>query len=533
MLPRDGLGLGLRLTHLRALEAHDRPAVDFFEALVDNHLGSAPALRRLLERARELAPVVLHAVGMDVVGPDPLDRAYLAAIREVAVAVGAPCVSDHLCFSRSRGRATHDLLPFPRNRASLRRAVDRIRAIQDAIGCPFGVENLAAMAGATGDAAGGWEFVAEVIDRADCGLILDVNNAEVERLNGGASIDAALSVIDPRRVLYAHLAGQRPPVRGPWVDTHDAPVRDEVWDAYARAWAALGPFPTLLEWDAEIPSYARCIDEVALARAARQRPAPITPPARREGIGGSDDDDALSAWQHDLCDALLAEPPQPAGAHGLTGDDAVSAIERFAAYREQIRARWLGVLRAEWPATLAQLGASRFDEAAARHLAGHPPTAQDIAAVADDFADTLAGSSPEVGEALALDAAIRGLLRAPAEPAVPLPSPQELASSWLRRAPTAALLHLPHGAPRSLVNAPSAPLGGDWVVARGPDLVMSFTELDPILTRFVRELEEMPLGRALAALEERHPAEPSLPARVSALLASGVRAGWWRVGPPD
>ena len=260
----DALGLGLRPAFYADLRAGC--GVDFFEAIAENYLGPAALPRHHLRRAREVAPVVLHGVGLDLLGADPLDIGRLRALRALAEGLDAPCVTDHLCWTTSRGRRSHDLLPAPWTPAVVRYAVDRVRRVQDALGRPFGVENLAAMLATTDDVAREADVLAEIVERTGCGVLLDLNNLVVAARNLGGDPRALIDALRPGDVLYAHVAGQREPDRGPVVDTHDAPVREEVWALYAVAWARLGPFPTVLEWDADVPPLAACVEEVGAAR---------------------------------------------------------------------------------------------------------------------------------------------------------------------------------------------------------------------------------------------------------------------------
>ncbi len=261
-VPRDALGLGLRPDHYAALRKG--APVGFLEVLVENHVGRSELPRRRLDELAGRYPMVGHGVSLDVLGTDPLDHAHLRAVRALVARYAMPWMTDHLCFSRSEGLAHHDLLPCPNVAELVPYAAARIRAIQAAIGVPFGVENVSAYLAWARDDLPEWAFLRRVAEQADCGLLLDVNNIWVSAHNLGFDPYDYLDAVPWPRVLQVHVAGHRARPDGLLHDTHDQPVCDEVWALYAEAWRRGGPFPTVLEWDAEIPAL-----DVALATLAR------------------------------------------------------------------------------------------------------------------------------------------------------------------------------------------------------------------------------------------------------------------------
>jgi uncharacterized protein (UPF0276 family) len=269
-LPRDALGLALRPPHHAALFA-ERPALDYLEVISENFLGPASLPRERLLRARALYPVVLHGVGLNLLGHAPLDETYLDALCRLADVVDAPFVTDHLCWTGAHGLSHHDLLPVPFIPELVELAAERAAYVQRRLGRPFGVENLSSYVDFTRSTMTEWEFVSAVVREADCGLLLDVNNVYVSSRNHGFDADDYLRVIDFSRVLQVHVAGHSCEPDGTLVDTHDHPVTDEVWALYARAWRMGGPFPTLLEWDERIPPLDEALAVLARARTVRER----------------------------------------------------------------------------------------------------------------------------------------------------------------------------------------------------------------------------------------------------------------------
>ena len=267
-LPRDALGLGLRPAHHGHLFEH-WPALGYFEAISENFLSDAAVPRARLEAVRERYPVVLHGVGLNLLGDAPLDEAYLDALCRLADRVDAPFVTDHLCWTGAGGRSHHDLLPVPHVPELIGFAAERAAYVQRRLGRPFGLENLSSYVTFARSTLSEWDFYAGVVRAAGCWFMLDLNNVYVSSQNHGFDPDAYLAAIDFSRVLQVHLAGHSREPDGTLVDTHDHPVPDPVWSLYARAWRRGGPFPTLLEWDARIPPMPAVLAE--LARAAEVR----------------------------------------------------------------------------------------------------------------------------------------------------------------------------------------------------------------------------------------------------------------------
>lgn len=267
-LPRESLGVGLRPVHYPYIHEHE-PPVDYFEIISENFLGPAPAPLRHLERVRQRYPVVLHGVGLNLLGHAPLDGDYLDRIARLADLTGAPFVTDHLCWTGAHGLSHHDLLPVPYVPELVDLAAERAARVQERLGRPFGIENLSSYVSFRASTMTEAEFYAAVVRRSGCWFMLDINNVYVSSVNHGFDPYAYLDAVDYGRVLQVHLAGHTREPGGVIVDTHDRPVCDEVWALYAYAWRRGGPFPTLLEWDASIPPMPDVLREVEKARRAR------------------------------------------------------------------------------------------------------------------------------------------------------------------------------------------------------------------------------------------------------------------------
>jgi len=267
--PCLGVGVGLRPKHYADVLARGREGrldVDWFEALTENYMVAGGRLPRVLDEVRGLAPVVLHGVSMNLGSVDALDAGYLDALDELARRAEPPWLSDHLCWTGVGGRNLHDLLPLPQTQEAVEHVAARIRRVQDRLGRRIAVENVSSYVELASNRLTEWEFLGAVAERADCGILLDVNNVFVSAHNHGFDARAYLDAVDPARVFQIHLAGHG--LDGPLlIDTHDHPVCDEVWSLYAHALRRIGPVSTLIEWDGNLPDFERLCEEAARARA--------------------------------------------------------------------------------------------------------------------------------------------------------------------------------------------------------------------------------------------------------------------------
>lgn len=267
-LARDALGLGLRLAHYSYLFEH-WPPLGYFEIISENFLGDALPPRQNLARVQARYPIVLHGVGLNLLGHAPLDESYLDRLCRLADQVDAVFVTDHLCWTGAHGMSHHDLLPTPYTPALVELAAERAAYVQRRLGRPFGLENLSSYVEFRASCMTEWEFYRDVVSSAGCWYMLDINNVYVSSVNHGFDPRAYLAAIDFSRVLQVHLAGHSREPDGTIVDTHDQAVAGPVWELYREAYRAHGPFPTLLEWDEKIPPMPEVIAELEKARAVR------------------------------------------------------------------------------------------------------------------------------------------------------------------------------------------------------------------------------------------------------------------------
>lgn len=259
-----GHGIGLRSRHY-ASWLEQRPRVDWVETISENHLAKGGRPNAVLEKVRREVPVVLHGVSLAVGSLDPLDPQLMKPLRELVRRIEPAWVSDHLCWGRHNGRYAHDLLPLPFTEEALAHVVTRVSQAQDILGRQILLENVSSYISFKTSTMTEWEFLAGVAQRADCGILLDVNNVYVSARNHGFDPLRYLDGVPVERVAQFHLAGHSD--RGRYLlDTHDTEVPDPVWDLYRAALRRFGRVPALVEWDDHIPPLAEVVAQSERAR---------------------------------------------------------------------------------------------------------------------------------------------------------------------------------------------------------------------------------------------------------------------------
>jgi hypothetical protein len=268
-----GIGIGLRIPHCGHI-FENKPIVDWFEIISENYMvdGGRPlaTLDRILERYR----VIQHGVSMYFGSAERLNREHLRRLKTLIKRTKPPWLSDHLCWGSVDGTYTHDLLPMPYTFGAARRTAEKIRQIRDYLEVPICVENVSSYAEFHASEMTEWEFLSEVVELADCGILLDVNNIYVSSKNHAFNPYDYLDNIPHHRVGQMHVAGHTK-FEKYILDTHDHPVLDPVWKMYARAIERVGQTATLLEWDDNIPSFDEVHGEALKAKKYLTQPDPV------------------------------------------------------------------------------------------------------------------------------------------------------------------------------------------------------------------------------------------------------------------
>ncbi len=257
-------GLGLRTDHYEEIVANPRK-VSWFEAISENYMVPGGGPLYWLDRIRRDYPMALHGVSMSIGSIDPLDMRYLDELKALIDRVQPMWVSDHLCFTGLRGLNMHDLLPLPYTEEALDHVAERVLRVQDYLGRRLVLENVSSYVTYAASELNEWDFIAELTRRADCDILLDVNNVYVSAFNHEFDAFAFLRAMPRERVRQFHLAGHLN--KGTHIiDTHNHPIIPDVWDLYAEAVRLFPGVPTMIERDADIPPYLELVAELDIAR---------------------------------------------------------------------------------------------------------------------------------------------------------------------------------------------------------------------------------------------------------------------------
>ena len=260
----SGFGLGLRPQHYEEILSGPK-RVDWFEVISENYMVDGGKPLHFLDRIRADYPMVMHGVSLSIGSTDPLNQDYLRQLKALADRIEPEWFSDHLCWTGVHGKNLHDLLPLPYTEEALGHVVDRVKQVQDHIGRPMLLENVSSYVAFAQSQLSEWDFLAEVARRADCHILLDVNNIYVSGFNHEFSGRDYLAAIPGARVKQIHLAGHSN-YGNHIIDTHDAAVIDPVWQLYGEAIRRFGLIPTMIERDDKIPPYQDVVDELQQAR---------------------------------------------------------------------------------------------------------------------------------------------------------------------------------------------------------------------------------------------------------------------------
>ncbi|TDP61477.1 DUF692 domain-containing protein [Roseateles toxinivorans] len=272
--PISGFGLGLRTEHYADFVAAPQP-VDWLEIISENYLVPGGKPLHFLDRIRADYPMVMHGVSLSIGSGDALDMGYLRELKGLISRVQPAWVSDHLCWTGVDHHNLHDLLPMPCTEAALRHLVDRVQRVQDFLGRRLVLENVSSYVSFAADEMSEWQFIAELLRRADCQLLLDVNNVYVSSVNHRFDALAYVDAMPPERVVQIHLAGHED--HGEYlIDTHDHPVCEAVWRLYDYTVARMGPKPTMIERDDHIPPLPELLAELAEARRRQDLAVAVT-----------------------------------------------------------------------------------------------------------------------------------------------------------------------------------------------------------------------------------------------------------------
>lgn len=267
--PYLGFGLGLRKDHYETVLA-ERPNVDWFEILSENYMVDGGKPLHYLTRIREHYPMVMHGVSLSIGSSEPLNSDYLTRLKALFERVEPEWFSDHLCWTGVKGVNLHDLMPMPYTEEAVAHIVDRVQQVQDFMGRQMLLENVSSYVSYSSSHMSEWEFLREVVERADCLILLDINNIYVSAFNHKFDPYTYLEAMPTERVYQFHLAGHTRQ-DDIIIDTHDHPIVDPVFDLYGAAVRQFGRVSTMIERDDNIPPLAELLKELDQVRHIGER----------------------------------------------------------------------------------------------------------------------------------------------------------------------------------------------------------------------------------------------------------------------
>ncbi|WP_288351951.1 DUF692 domain-containing protein [uncultured Marinobacter sp.] len=271
--PFQGFGLGLRPRHYNSFLAQPQ-AVDWLEVISENYMVQGGKPLAMLDRIRADYPIAMHGVSMSIGSVSPIDHGYLQRLKALADRIQPMWVSDHLCWTGVHGTNLHDLFPLPYTEEALRHVAARVREVQETLGRRLVLENVSSYIDYASSEMSEWAFLTALAEEADCLLLLDVNNIYVSGMNHGFDPRDFIDGVPAHRIQQIHVAGHSN-LGDVIIDTHDAPVPDEVFDLYAYACRRFGPVSTMIERDDSIPPLEDLIVELDRVRAVAARHTPV------------------------------------------------------------------------------------------------------------------------------------------------------------------------------------------------------------------------------------------------------------------
>ena len=267
--PIDGFGLGLRVDHYRDF-LERKPAVDWLEVISENYMVPGGKPLHYLDAIRSNYPMVMHGVSLSIGSVDTFDRRYLSDLKALAERIEPAWISDHLCWTGVDHRNLHDLMPMPYTEEALRHLCERIDQVQTFLGRTLVLENVSSYVKFNADEMPEWEFIANLLKRSGCELLLDVNNVYVSSINHGFDARRYIDALPAKHIRQIHLAGHED--HGDYIiDTHDHAVCEPVWQLYEYTVGRLGLVPTMIERDDNIPPLDELLTELDVARAHANR----------------------------------------------------------------------------------------------------------------------------------------------------------------------------------------------------------------------------------------------------------------------
>ncbi len=259
-----GAGAGLRFEHFADI-INNNPPFNWFEVIAEDFLNVGGRSKKNFDIIKEKYQIISHGVCLAIGSTDPLDMEYLKNLKKFADEVNSPWVSDHLSFTMVDHTNLVDLIPLPFTTEAVNHIAERARIVQDYMERPFLLENVTRYITVSDREMPENEFLTSILEKANCGLLLDVTNVFLNGKFHNYDPYEFISSIPYQRVGQIHLAGWEPDANGAIIDSHDAPVPPEVWELFKRVITLTGPTSVLIEWDNSLPPVEQLLAETITA----------------------------------------------------------------------------------------------------------------------------------------------------------------------------------------------------------------------------------------------------------------------------
>ena len=391
-------GLGLRSKHYDYILEH-KPQLDFFEIISENFMESQGRPREMLDKIRAHYAIITHGVSLSIGSTDPLNKTYLTALKKFVDEINPEIISDHLCWTGINGHNTHDLLPLPLTSESLEHTVNRTKQVQDFLGRKILIENPSTYLTFKADYIPEYEFMAQLAEKADCGILLDVNNIFVSSFNHRLNAKKYIDAIPFSRVGQIHLAGHANK-KTHIVDTHDDFVNDEVWKLYQYAInKAESSIKIMVEWDGNIPDFPVLAAEIGKARAVSTKHGEWK--FADNNYQNNPSNHNLKTLQTNLQSAIHSGDLDGADMWILPKEN-FAPDEQLAVYVAAYRLRIHDSIIDDYEFTRKYLGADNFTMLIRNYIESTPSEFYDMAQFTSQFADWLGAQNiPEFAKELA------------------------------------------------------------------------------------------------------------------------------------
>jgi uncharacterized protein (UPF0276 family) len=420
-----GFGLGLRTAHYQDF-LNQAQAVDWLEVISDNFLGDGGKPLKMLEKFRNQYNLAFHGVGMSIGSQQGLDLEYLQKIKKLAHQFQPMWVSDHLCWTHYENQFLHDLLPVPYTQECADFLIKQIKQAQDILERQLVLENVSSYVQYSNSLTSEWEFLSFVAEQANCQLLLDVNNIYVSSVNHGFNPENYLNGLDPKRIQQIHLAGHSH--QGHYIiDTHDAPVCEEVWSLYSKACTRFGAVATMIERDGNLPALPVLIEELDRARHIFQLSQDTNTKLNQSNLShlnqyqnssiqlNSQASNAPTLWlenhQQLFSDIILGSEAFKAPFH-FDNKGHLDPQHGLAIYHNAYRVRLIEVLSDIFSHTLLFCGSDYFQVLAASYVENYTPHTRSLNDYGHQFANFLQQrhpDSPELYELAQLEWVLRSI----------------------------------------------------------------------------------------------------------------------------